>query len=763
MKKKKSEPQQGRGLRQRAEKLLHSRMPEAEDLAPAEVPKLLHELRVHQIELEMQNDALRQSQVDLEASRARYADLYDFAPVGYLTLDEAGLILEANLTAARQLGIPRSHLLNRPFPLLAAREDRAYLRRHIRQVYQNQERQSTEIRLALKERGEFFVLVDSIFIQDGAGKGLCRTSFTDITPRKRAEEVLRRNEARSAALVRLHQMIAAPLEEITRMMAAECVRITASKFGFVGFLSEDGTALHGHQSSARALDTGAIESNPAQLPLTGRELWAEVVRQGRPILVNDCQTAYPGKKGYPAGRVPLSRFLGVPVLAEGRPVAVAGVADKEQDYNQADLYQLTLLMDETWGLLQRKQSEEALQQAHDVLELRVEERTTELRLANEHLLQEVEERLLIAERLRKSEERLRILFHTIGSIILSISPDRLILEFNQEAERLTGWQRREVLGKDAFQLLIPEDARSRVAAEMDSAMAGELTRGFAFPLQSRDGGTRLFLWNANLVPVQEGSPGEVIWAGHDITELKKAEEALRQSGRQLRRLASQLLTIQEKERGRISRELHDELGQSLIVMKLQLQSLLSKLPRTQKVLQSNGQELLNYLDETVENVRRLSQDLSPFLLEDLGLPVAIKYLLGNIREYGGLEVTSARLDEIDQLFSPEAQITIYRILQECLTNIIKHAQATQVSLEVVKQESEVSFKVIDNGKGFDLRQARRQDKDSGIGLAAMQERVRLVRGALKIRSQKGKGTVITFTIPVDLKESEHGTLPDSIG
>jgi PAS domain S-box-containing protein len=750
MKKKKSESQQARALRQRAEKSLHSRRPEAEELAAAELPNLLHELRVHQIELEMQNEALRQSQVDLEASRARYADLYDFAPVGYLTLDEAGLILEANLTAAQQLGIPRSLLLNRPFPVLAAREDRANLRRHIKEVYQNQKRQSTEIRLALKERGEFFVLVDSIFIQNPAGKGLCRTSFTDVTHRKRAEEVLRKNEARSAALVKLHQMIAAPLEEITRMVAAECLRLTASNFGFVGFVTGDGTALYGHQSSAVAPGPGIIDSNPPHLLLTRGELWAEVVRQRRPIMANDCQATHPGKKGYPEAPF-LSRFLGVPVLAGGQPVAVAAVANKEQDYDEADLYQLALFMEDSWGLLQRKQAEEALQQAHDVLELRVEERTTDLRLANEHLLQEVEERLLIAERLRKSEERFRTLFHTVGSIILSISPSGLILEFNQEAERLTGWQRQEVLGKDAFKLLIPEEARSRVAAEMDRAMAGELTRGFAFPLQLRDGGTRLFLWNANLVPVLEDSPGEVIWAGHDITELKQAEEALRQSGRQLRRLASQLLTIQEKERGRISRELHDELGQSLVVMKLQLQSLLSKLPKTQQVLQSNGQELLNYLDETVENVRRLSQDLSPFILEDLGLPAAIKYLLGNIRDYGGIEVTSARLDELDQLFSPEAQITIYRILQECLTNIVKHAQATQVALEIVKRDGDVSFKVTDDGKGFDLGQARRQAKDSGIGLAAMQERLRLIRGALKIRSQKGKGTDITFTIPVDLR------------
>jgi PAS domain S-box-containing protein len=764
MKEKKREHRKAQELRRKAEELLNSRRLEADELDPAEIPNLLHELQVHQIELEMQNDELRQAQVALEASRARYTDLYDFAPVGYLTLDETGLILEANLTAARQLAIPRSRLLKRPFPLLAAGKDREKLRGHLRQVFQSQERQSTEVRLAPKDRPAFFVQVDSIFVQDAAGKGLCRTSFTDVTDRKRAAEVLRMNEARASALLRLHQMTAAPLPEIIRMVVDDCVRLTESKFGFVGFISADQTVMRGHLWSARAMEQCALDGKPVHFPIDQGGLWAEMVRQRRPILVNDYPAAHPGKKGYPAGHVPLSRFLGVPVVAQGRPVAVAAVANKERDYDEGDLHQVALLLENTWSIVQRKQAEEALQQAHDELELRVEERTAELRLGNEYLQQEIEERELIEQRLRKSEERFRTLFHTVGSIIISTSPERLILEFNQEAERQTGWQRREVLGKDLFEVFLPEDARTRVAAEMAKVRAGDLIRGLEFPLRIREGPPRLFLWNANLVPAVEGQPGEVMWAGTDITGLKKAEGALRQSARRLRLLTSQLLTIQEKERGRISRELHDELGQSLIIMKFQLQSLFSKVPPTEEALHRNGQEILRYLDATIENVRRLSQDLSPFLLEDLGLPAAIGHLLGNIRDYAGLEVTSARVDELAGLFSPEAQITIYRILQECLTNIIKHARAARVSVKINRRDTEVSFIVRDDGQGFDLRQARSpRARDKGIGLTAMQERLRLIQGTLHIRSQKGKGTGITFTIPIDLKDSEHGAIPDSIG
>ncbi len=329
MKEKKREHRQARELRRQAEELLNSRSLKAEELDPAEITNLLHELQVHQIELEMQNDELRQAQVALEASHARYTDLYDFAPVGYLTLDETGLILDANLTAARQLAIPRSRLLQRPFPLLAARQDREKLRGHLRHVFQSQERQSTEVRLAPRDRPGFFVQVDSIFVQDADGKGLCRTSFTDITDRKRAEEVLRMNEARATALLRLHQMTAAPLPEITRMVVDDCVQLTQSKFGFVGFISEDETVMRGHLWSARAMEQCALEG-PVHFPIDQGGLWAEMVRQRRPILVNDYSAAHPGKKGFPPGHVPLSRFLGAPVVAQGRPVAVAAVANKER-------------------------------------------------------------------------------------------------------------------------------------------------------------------------------------------------------------------------------------------------------------------------------------------------------------------------------------------------------------------------------------------------------------------------------------------------
>jgi PAS domain S-box-containing protein len=231
-------------------------------------------------------------------------------------------------------------------------------------------------------------------------------------------------------------------------------------------------------------------------------------------------------------------------------------------------------------------------------------------------------------------------------------------------------------------------------------------------------------------------------------ERQRAEEARQDSEQKLRLLASQLLTVQEKERRRVSRELHDELGQALTVLKIHLGDIEKKLRRDQPELKASCEHLLGYIDAVIENVRRLSWDLSPSILEDLGLSSSLKYLVQETcRNHHMLHAVA--LDEIDQLFSPEARINIYRIFQEALTNIVRHADATRIDVEIKKEENRVSFLIKDNGKGFDLKKARpRALGKRGLGLTTMQERALLAGGTLSIRSQKGKGTAIKLTVPL---------------
>jgi signal transduction histidine kinase len=233
-----------------------------------------------------------------------------------------------------------------------------------------------------------------------------------------------------------------------------------------------------------------------------------------------------------------------------------------------------------------------------------------------------------------------------------------------------------------------------------------------------------------------------------ISERKRTEEALRESEKQLRYLSSQLLTTQETERRRLSRELHDELMQSLALLKIRLSLIEGQLKEDQAQTKVMCAALFGHIDEMIEDVRRLSRDLSPLLLEDLGLSAALQWLINNLAKNYNIQA-SMDIPSIDHLFPQESRIMLYRIFQEALTNIGKHAQASTLSVAIQCQNGSATFSLEDDGKGFDLSQVvSKSAGERGLGLMTMDERVRLLGGALDIQSQEGKGTRLSFAIPI---------------
>lgn len=234
----------------------------------------------------------------------------------------------------------------------------------------------------------------------------------------------------------------------------------------------------------------------------------------------------------------------------------------------------------------------------------------------------------------------------------------------------------------------------------------------------------------------------------EIAERKLIEKALRESEGKLHILSSHLLTAQERERRRISLELHDELGQSLTVLKLQIRSIDRNLPMEQKSLKENCENTLLYVDQIIENTRRLSMDLSPSILQDLGLTAAIGWLVEDFAKHSDISVTQVLLD-IDNLFSSDSQIVIFRIFQEAFTNIGKHAQAKQILVTFEKMENRVNFLIADDGKGFVLQEVEsRYPTEKTLGLMALDERARMLNGELKIDTKKSGGTRIKLSVPI---------------
>ncbi len=243
--------------------------------------------------------------------------------------------------------------------------------------------------------------------------------------------------------------------------------------------------------------------------------------------------------------------------------------------------------------------------------------------------------------------------------------------------------------------------------------------------------------------------------GLDITERKQTDEKLRESEQNLRHLASQLLTAQERERERISRELHDELGQSLLVLKLQAGHIEKRLNQDQTDIKKDCQELMHQFDHLVGEVRRLARDLSPTMVKDLGLTSALNRLIQDFSRHNGMQAEIDLIDGLDELFSREAQINIYRIFQESLTNIGKYAEASQLSVAIRRGDGCVSVQIADNGKGFRVEEVWGRDPSRrGLGLMAMEERAKMLGGTLEIKSAEGQGTQLLLMIP--LSDSQAG-------
>ena len=246
----------------------------------------------------------------------------------------------------------------------------------------------------------------------------------------------------------------------------------------------------------------------------------------------------------------------------------------------------------------------------------------------------------------------------------------------------------------------------------------------------------------------------------DITESKRAEEALEESERKFRELSSHLLTVQEDERKRISFELHDELGQSLSVLKLKLRSIEKELGNGQAKLSSEDVNVFQDIDQIIESIRRLTRDLSPALLEDLGLSGALRWMVDEFARHNNNQV-SFEIEDINRLLSHEAQIIIYRIFQEALTNVGKHAGAEHLSFKAHARKGSISFVMEDDGRGFDLDEPLPMNPDEkGFGLAAMEERARMLDATIDFWSWPGHGTRITLNVPLEKAKEKNGVLPD---
>jgi diguanylate cyclase (GGDEF)-like protein/PAS domain S-box-containing protein len=363
-------PDSPEDLRRKAEARLQSRAAGLKKPSSQEGLDLVQELRIHQVELEMQNDQLRQTQAELETALARYTDLYDFAPVAYLTLDERGWVLAANLTAARLLGTERSRLVQQPLASFIRPEDKHKFRAYLIAVVQGQPAPPLELCLPGKDGVEVAVQLDSLLVPDAAGHPQVRTSLIDVTARRQGETQRQQQHHLLNGINRILREVLTfdTEEEMGRTCLAVAEELTGSKFGFIGELNRSGR-----------LDTIAL-SDPGwqacRLPKSNvlmminnmeiRGLWARALKEGKSQIVND-PASDPDRVGLPDGHSPITSFLGVPLRYDGRIMGCISLGNKDGGYDQGDLEAVEALSVTIVEALRRRRAEKELaQQAQDL-------------------------------------------------------------------------------------------------------------------------------------------------------------------------------------------------------------------------------------------------------------------------------------------------------------------------------------------------------------------------------------------------------------
>lgn len=359
---------------------------------------------------------------------------------------------------------------------------------------------------------------------------------------------------------------------------------------------------------------------------------------------------------------------------------------------------------------------------------------TEVQIANAQLNQKVIE-------LQESDERYRKLFEeATDAIAYADAETGEFLDLNQSFADLLGWERTELIGK--FQRIIHHDVgEAAVSSSFELARSGLPGNTIETQALTKDG--RILDVSIKATVIELNGRKGVIGSFRDITAQKQAELKLAASYSKLRQLALHLDNVREDERARIAREIHDEMGATLTALKMSVHWLASKLPPDMAQFTAETEHMDKLVADMTHTMRHVVSQLMPTQMHDLGFASAVENYVRNFRKLTGIECVLV-LPKGELMLDENQSSTLFRILQESLNNIAKHAQATSVNISFIKRNDSLTLVIKDNGVGFD----RAMHRENSFGLLGISERAMMVNGKARISSQPGKGTQVAVRIPL---------------
>jgi PAS domain S-box-containing protein len=798
-------------LRARAEQLLATHGSELSNLSLTDTQQLVHKLQVYQIELEFQNEELRRAQETIAKDRDRFTDLYDFAPVGYFTLDEKGLVVEANLTGARLVGIERRRLLNTPFLLRVTPAERTLFQSHLKDVFSSPTKQTCELKLETKDDKPLYVALESIAVPGEGEPALqCRTIMSDISARKQVEEALSKNSELEETVQQLEKSrntLQAIIESIPirvfwkdrnfRFMG--CNTLFARDAGFEHpeqLLGQDDFAM-GWRDQAdlyRADDRQVMESCRSKLNIiepqttpTGGKIWLDTSK----VPLQKPNGEVFGILGVYEDITARRSAEEVTKLTQERlELAIKGADLGTWDWNLKTgavtindrwVEMLGYRLDEvephyrSWERLAHPEDQPAVMarmNAH--LAGKTSSFETELRMRHKSgawvwMLDrgKVIERDAQGQPMRvcgthlditarkQAEEELQfrnVILSTQQEVsidgILVVDGKARILSYNRRFVEMWGLPAKLVEDK------VDEPVLQFVTAQMADPHSFFQRVQHLFTHRQETSRDELLLADGRVFDRYSApmfGPEERyygrVWYFRDITERKQAEAEIIRQREELRGLAGQLARVEEEERQHLARELHDQVCQNLTSVSITLATLILRAPK----------EPLDQLLSRVANLAAVVEQTSEItrnIMEGLRPTVLDHYgLMGGFRQFASQFsqrtgiAVEVRGEESAPRLATPVDLPLFRITQEALANVAKHSKATKVVVSFEEAGDTFHLTIADNGIGFDPDKVAPPITGHKWGLMTMAERALAFGGYCQIESAPGQGTRVVVEGP----------------
>jgi len=668
-------------LRQKAEKLLKKEPIEASTKqSEIEMLKLIHELAVRQIELELQNDEIIQAKEQaVKVASQKYAELYDFAPLGFITLSSEGEIVAINICGSQMLGKPDLNLKKSRFAFFISDETKPIFNLFLSKIFNNNLKETCEITLSGNGRSSIYVYLSGILIEN---EQHCLVSMVDITGRKQAEELIKENNLRLELALKVANMAWWEMDISTGK-----VKFEKRKAEMLGYDPDqfkhykDFTTLLHPDDFQRAM-------NAMQLHFDGKVDKYEVEYR---ILTKSGDYIW----FYDIGSIVKRDF-------NGRPLIITGVV---------------------LNISERKKTDEALKQLNEALEDRVVERTAELLESNTAL--------------RHTEEKYRTVADFTYDWEYWINAEGSYNYVSPSCERITGYAVEEFLNNPQLldQIIFTADLQvwENHKKEERMNMSGGINPDLNFRIVTKSGNVRWICCVYRRI-YSKGKYLGIRASNRDITEKIKAENEL----------LNVTIEVEERERNRFSRELHDGLGPLLSTIKLYFQWLAETNDAGKvKMITEKGN---NCIEKAIQTTREVSLGLSSLILNNTGYVETVLNFTQSINDTQKLNIDFTY--NSNDRFSYFLETTLYRITTELINNTVKYAKATQVGIEFnyQKEKNLIFFTYSDNGIGFDLANIEKVSK--GLGLMHIQQRINVIKGVMEIETATGEGIKVCIQLPV---------------